>query len=208
MIGFYWARFNRKEAHLARWSLPKANLLKQIENKSVAIVGNARALSSTAQGPAIDGADIVIRLNSAPIPQSRSHGTRTDWLAMSTPVPQTVIDERAPSTILWMTRKRKRLPWRIARDPRFFLNPRYDASALTATLGSSASTGALVIDLVRRSRASAITLHGFDFFASKSMTGRRSAEHVPHDFAAEQRWIMALINTDFRMTIVSTTGLA
>jgi len=206
MIRFYSARLAGDETQLFRWSLSVETISAQLEGKSVAIVGNARALSNTEQGHAIDLEDIIVRLNSAPIPETRSHGSRTDWLAMSIPVQQALIDRRSPGIILWMTRKRKRLPWRIARDPRFFLNPRRDAIALSATLGASASTGALVIDLVRRSPARSITLYGFDFFASRSLSGSRSAEHVPHDFAAERRWIMKLASTDARIKIVSTTA--
>lgn len=201
MIGFYWARLRRDEVALARYSLPEAEIMDRLNGKSVAIVGNARALAKTNQGDLIDAADIVIRINSAPMPGPGSHGAKTDWLAMSTPVPEQVIEARAPSVILWMTRKRKRLPWRIAKDPRFFLNPARNALILRAELGASGTTGAMVIDLCTRSKARSITLFGFDFFASKSLSGRRGAGQVPHDFNAERDWVQALAASDPRLTI-------
>lgn len=202
MIGFHLARLTGDEAALTRHSLPEDDVLGRLAGKSVAIVGNARALARSRQGPEIDGADIIVRLNAAPLPSPQSHGTRTDWLAMSTPAPPAVIESQTPTLLLWMTRKRKRLPWRIARDPRFFLNPRDRGQTLARRLGSPATTGAMVIDLATRSEARRITLHGFDFFASKSLSGRRDATRVPHDFEAERDWVMSLAKADPRLKIV------
>lgn len=205
MIGFYLGRLLGDDAALARHSLQEKDVLAELSDKTVAIVGNARALVQTKQGARIDAADIVIRLNAAPMPSSRSHGARTDWLAISTPVPQAVIEARAPTVLLWMTRKRRRLPWRVVRDPRFFLNPRGRASALAEKLRAPPTTGAMVIDLVAGSDARKITLHGFDFFTSKSLSGRRDTTQVPHDFEAERNWVEALSRDDPRLIIVPTS---
>lgn len=202
MIGFYWAKMRGDEATLSQYSRHEDEIRDRLSGRSIAIVGNARALSETLQGRQIDAAEIVIRLNNAPMPNTRSHGTRTDWLAMSTPVPRTVINAHAPSLLLWMPRKRKRLPWRIARDSRFFLNPREEVHKLASIMGAAPTTGAMMIDLVVRSKAGPIKLHGFDFFASKSLSGRRDANQVPHDFDAERRWALALAENDQRLTIV------
>lgn len=41
-------------------------------------------------------------------------------------------------------------------------------------------------DLLARSTATKITLYGFDFFASLSLSGRRTSAQVPHNFQAER----------------------
>ena len=54
--GFLLARSLRNEPALQRLSVPQAELLETLRGKSVALVGNARALAQGAQGPAIDAA--------------------------------------------------------------------------------------------------------------------------------------------------------
>ena len=200
-ILFEIAKRRGDEARLARLGLPEKALSDRLRGKSVALVGNARSLSEKAQGAEIDAADVVIRLNAAPMPSPASHGTRTDWLAISTPVPAEMIAERGPELILWMTPKRRRLPWRIARAPGFALWPAARNAALAERLGSRPTTGAMAIDLLARSDAARIRLHGFDFFHSLSLSGGRGAADVPHDFAAERDWVAGLVAADPRLTL-------
>ena len=195
---FHIARLLRNEAKLQQLSSP---VIPSLAGKSVALVGNARSLSKSEFGEQIDDADVVIRINSAPIPDPRSHGSRTDWIAMSTPTRRALIAERAPSRLLWMTRKRKRLPYWLARDSRFFLNPVAAVEKLRQDMGSAPTTGAMVIDLLLRSEAASIDLYGFDFFSSLSLSGRRTAEQVPHDFSAEQKWVEQQMSLDPRLTL-------
>lgn len=201
MINFLFAKLRGDEAALARSSMPFADINNMLSGRSVAIVGNARALSNTQQGAQIDTADIVIRINSSPMPGPTSHGTRTDWIAMSTPITRSIIKTRAPKIYLWMTPKRRRIPWRLARRDGFFLYPQADSARLLDRLGNRPTTGLMIIDLVARSKAAAIHLHGFDFFASQSLSGSRTAEQVPHDFPSEKAYIDALITTDTRITL-------
>lgn len=204
MIGFWLARLRGDEAALGRYSATQEALLSALAGKSVAIIGNARSLANSTHGGAIDGADLVIRINTAPMPDAASHGTKTDWLAMSTPVPAARIAALSPDRLLWMTPKRKRLPHRVAATSGFYLHPREQSLALREQLGSSATTGALVIDLIQRSAAAAITLYGFDFFASLSLSGGRRAADVPHDFNAEAAWVTALTDRDDRIRLISS----
>lgn len=198
---FLWAKLTRDETSLARLGLPFDRLIAGLEGKAVALVGNARSLAGTTHGAAIDAADIVIRLNAAPMPDARSHGTRTDWMAMSIPVPPAVIAARAPARIVWMTPRRKRLRWALATDPRFALLPADRAARLAAVLGARPSTGALATDLCIFAQCTKIDLYGFDFFASKSLTGRRAAADVAHDFAAEAALVRAQAARDPRLTL-------
>ena len=117
------------------------------------------------------------------------------------PVPQDLIVTRAPQHLLWMAAKRKRLRLRLACYPGFYLHPQQDWSGMKAHLGAPPSTGAMVIDLVARSHAARVELFGFDFFQSKSLSGRRTAQQVPHDFAAEAAYTAALLSKDTRFTL-------
>ncbi|MCB2143518.1 MAG: hypothetical protein KDE02_11820, partial [Rhodobacteraceae bacterium] len=61
------------------------------------------------------------------------------------------------------------------------------------------TTGLMMVALLARSRLATLDLYGFDFFASLSLTGSRSAAQVPHDFAAEKAWVDALMVQDTRI---------
>ena len=82
-LRFITARLMRDQGLLSSLSVAQPDLLAALRGKTVALVGNARALANTQMGEEIDAHDIVIRCNRAPIITSRSHGTRTDWIATS-----------------------------------------------------------------------------------------------------------------------------
>lgn len=199
--GFYLARMLRQEAPLAALSAGRDSLMAALEGRRVALVGNARALAGQAHGAEIDAADLVIRINRAPMPSAVSHGTRTDWLALATGIGGVELDRIRPGRILWMSHKRKRLPWRVATSPGFYLHPLAAFRRLKSTLGAPPTTGLMMIDLCAASGLAALTLYGFDFFASLSLTGSRSAAQVPHDFAAERAFVEALAARDARISL-------
>lgn len=200
--GFLLARTLRWEAPLARLSAPKSELLAELEGRRVALVGNARSLAERDEGAEIDRADLVIRINRAPMPSTRTHGARTDWLALATSIDAADIERIRPRRILWMSHKRKRLSWRVASSPGFYLHPRADWFALKAALGAPPTTGLMMIELLAGSGLAELRLHGFDFFASLSLTGSRRADQVPHDFASEERFVRGLVARDPRVVQV------
>ncbi len=201
LIGFLIARTLRREAPIARRSVALDVLLREVDGRSVALVGNARSLSSGNSGHAIDAADIVIRINRAPMPATRTHGSRTDWLALATSISAADLDRIRPKRILWMSPKRKRLAYDVAKSPGFYLHPLPRIAALAATLGAPPTTGLMMIDLLAASGLARLDLYGFDFFASLSLTGSRTADQVPHDFAAERRFVEALAARDPRIRL-------
>ncbi len=201
-LRFYAARLMRDDATLARLSVPQPDLLADLDGLRVALIGNARALADSRQGAAIDGADLVIRINRAPIPSPVSHGRRTDWLALAVRLPDADHDRLNPRRILWMSPKRKRLDWRTATGPGFYLHPLADYQALKDRLAAPPTTGAMMIDLLLRSRLTSLTLHGFDFFASNSLSGSRTAAQVPHDFGSEAAWVADLTRHDTRLKVI------
>ena len=198
-LQFLLNRTLRREAALCALSVPQEALLASLAGKSVALVGNARALAETQHGAAIDAHDVVIRINRAPMPAPVSHGVRTDWLALATSLPAEDRARIGAARYLWMSHKRKRLDWATATSAGFYLHPLADYEAMKARLGAQPTTGAMLIALLARSRLSRLSLYGFDFFASLSLSGRRTAEKVPHDFAAEASFVQALVSKDNRI---------
>lgn len=202
-LRFYTARLLRDEATLSQQSVPQGNLLADLEGKAVALIGNARALADSDHGAAIDAADLVIRINRAPMPAARSHGTRTDWLALAVRLSDADRARLAPDRLLWMSPKRKRLDWGSASSPGFYLHPLPDYHALRDRLAAPPTTGAMLIDLLLRARLATLTLYGFDFFASQSLSGRRTAAQVPHDFTSEAAWVADLARSDSRLAVAA-----
>ena len=198
-LAFATARLMRRDAPLAALSVPQSALLADLSGRHVALIGNARALADARHGADIDAADLVIRINRAPMPSPESHGTRTDWLALAVRLDGADRTRLAPRRILWMSPKRKRLDWQTATSPGFYLHPLADYQALKDRLGAPPTTGAMMIDLIARSNMARLDLYGFDFFASLSLSGRRSAEQVPHDFSGEAAWVAGLMQADRRI---------
>ena len=127
-----------------------------------------------------------------------SHGSRTDWMAVAKKISDKTLVAREPKLLLWMPTRRKRLTLRMATFSQFYLNNPEHNQQLKGELGAPPSVGCMVIDLVRRSGANKVCLFGFDFFASRSLSGRRTAEQVPHDFEAEKKMVETLLGTDKR----------
>lgn len=200
-LWFALQRFLKEDQFLAPLSAEKHTLLEELKNKKVAIVGNARSLSEQQFGSHIDACDVVIRMHAAPLPSTLSHGSKTTWLALGMPVPQSLIQERNPNRLLWMSKKRKRVRQRLALSSGFYLHPKQDWEELANQLNAPPTTGALLIALVAQSDASAIHLFGFDFFSSLSLSGRRTAAQVPHDFTAEKNFVNALCVSDTRVVL-------
>ncbi|AXC51109.1 hypothetical protein DRW48_05940 [Paracoccus suum] len=182
-------------------SVPQQALLDELNGKHVALIGNARALAEGQQGAEIDAHDLVIRINRAPMPAAASHGTRTDWLALGIGLPPEDRARLAPRRTLYMAAKRKRLDWATATSPGFYLHPRYQIEGLARALRAKPTTGAMLIELCLRAELKTLDLYGFDFFASRSLSGRRSAEDVPHDFGAEAAWVAARAEADPRLSL-------
>lgn len=199
-LGFYLARTLRQEKPLMALSAGRESLFAEAHGKSVALVGNARSLAEGSAGAAIDAADLVIRINRAPMSSARSHGTRTDWLALATSIGAADTARVRPARILWMSHKRKRLPWGVATSPRFYLHPLDEFQRLKQALGAPPTTGLMMIDLLAASGMASLALYGFDFFASLSLTGSRTADQVPHDFAAEAAFVADLMARDGRIS--------
>lgn len=198
-LAFLAARTLRLDSPLAALSAPSDALAKDVAGRDVALVGNARSLTKGDKGAAIDAAGLVVRINRAPMPATRTHGSRTDWLALATSISADDLTRIDATRILWMSPKRKRLPFAVATSPGFYLYPRTEHDRLKAKLGAPPTTGFMAIDLILSLNPATLTLYGFDFFASQSLTGSRTADQVPHDFAAEKASVTIRATADPRL---------
>lgn len=95
-LRFITARLMRDQGLLSSLSVAQPDLLAALRGKTVALVGNARALANTQMGEEIDAHDIVIRINLAPMPYAETHGTRTDWLGLATRISKSDRDRIKP----------------------------------------------------------------------------------------------------------------
>ncbi len=172
-----------------------------VRGRRVALVGNSQALSGTAFGAEIDGHDLVVRFNSAPIPSVVSHGARTDIIATSIELDKSIMAERGATHLFWMSPPRNALPRWIVRWPSFFLYPRESHKALCARVGNRPTTGLMVIELLSRSPCEAVELYGFDFYRSGSLSGTQTKATTPHDYDTEEDFVLGLMASDRRFAL-------
>ncbi|MBU2937259.1 MULTISPECIES: glycosyltransferase family 29 protein [Pacificibacter] len=198
---FRFAAWRNDDAVLGRSASSIDEIAQEMAGKRIAIVGNARALAKSDLGVQIDTCDLVIRINRAPMPSVESHGARTDWLALATALPRDQFQALEASRLIWMSHKRKRLKYWMGQTGGFILFPRTNYEALKVKLGAQPTTGAMLLDFAAQSNASEIHLFGFDFFSSLSLSGRRDAASVPHNFTSESDFVHSLIKSDHRVTL-------
>ncbi|WP_372841222.1 glycosyltransferase family 29 protein, partial [Phaeovulum sp.] len=65
-LRFGIARLLGNEEALTSLTETQDRLMEELQSKHVALVGNARALANTSHGAAIEAAELVVRINSAP----------------------------------------------------------------------------------------------------------------------------------------------
>jgi hypothetical protein len=191
------------DSFLQSFATPQETVISELAGKSIAIVGNARSLADQEHGTKINNCDVVIRMHTAPLIARKSHGSKTTWLALGMPVDQSIINAHAPDRLLWMAKKRKRVRYSIAMAKGFYIHPKDDWDIIAQKLSAPPTTGVMLIDLAKRSNAAQINLFGFDFFASLSLSGRRTAAQVPHNFAAEKQFVTDLMERDLRVVLHS-----
>jgi hypothetical protein len=171
---------------------------------SVALVGNATSLRSSTFGPQIDSNDCVIRINQGAFVHldQNTTGVRTDALFMT--LPGHAWDKA------WMYgRGRQKASMVVAMSPKdrtFFgidmakLIPSYPVEwhrELSETLDGRPSTGAMAVDLLRRtvSDIGSVHLFGFDFWATPT-TYTGVSKPSPHNPAAEEEWMSQVLSAN------------
>ena len=171
------------------------------KDRSIALVGNASSVWEGTFGSQIDQAEYVIRINQGAFISLRaeSTGTRTDALLMS-------LSGYAWDKAWMYSRARLKAPTVVAMTPKArtflgidmkYLIPVYPAewhAELHELLGARPSTGAMAIDLLRRTVESVdqISVYGFDFWGSPTTyTGIIKA--APHDPIAEEQFVRGAV---------------
>lgn len=189
---------------LLRPPIAERQIHRELAGKRVALVGNARSLADRDYGAVIDSADIVVRCNRGVIVNTRSHGSRTDWLCTSVAVAEDEAAERRIKRFIWTSRRpgmMRSLPSWLYASGRLSLYSMTRYRALQNELGSLPSTGMKAIDLIAASKCERLDIFGFDFGHSNSAsepTGQMSPEH---DFSREQVYVLKLAANDPRLRL-------
>lgn len=176
------------------------DLFAVLAGKQIALVGNARSLAAGSFGAEIDRADLVIRFNNAPIPEVRSHGSRTDWVASGIAIEEEMLAKRGVRQVIWTAKLRKLPDWMYRRAD-VFLYPRWREQALAEKIGKPPSSGMMMIEMLERSKCREVSIYGFDFFGSLSLSGSRNKAEVPHDFDKEREMVHQLLKRDTRFLL-------
>lgn len=204
-----WARRRQRLAgrlwRVVRRTVSERRLLQELAGKHVALVGNAASLAERDYGRAIDAADIVVRCNRGILVAAHSHGSRTDWVVTGLPISRETAKARGIQRIIWVSRRAKMMrnmpAWMFASGRLHIFSKARDGH-LARELGKTASTGMKAIDLLAASDCARLNIYGFDFGASHSASQPTRPMSPDHDFDAERRRALLLIESDERLTLL------
>lgn len=169
----------------------------------VALVGSAQSLLNSRFGPEIDSHDLVIRINQGAFAdlKAESTGVRTDYLFITltggnNPAKWRFIRRArrvAKRGVVLMSSKGRTL-FRVDLSPFFLHYPAQWHEQLISHLGHRPSTGAMAIDFLTRTMASAdnLDVYGFDFFKTPDIAHGRN-QVVAHNPDVEERYIRGVI---------------
>lgn len=182
-----------------RWLLKRRNeaaragrfraLMRHLDGRSVAIVGNSTSLLATTQGKLIDSHDVIIRMNRGFPIKPAAQGARLDvWCFSNIDMARQAPAGFAAPHAIWMSPKlRHQLDGSV--DCGFYPILRW--RRLRARLGAPPSVGAMAVDLVSCATPASVSIFGFDFKRSGTFY-TASVEKGRHDYAAESRYVMAM----------------
>nr|WP_246723649.1 glycosyltransferase family 29 protein [Rhizobium sp. ARZ01] len=184
-------------------TVSRERLFRELEGKTVALVGNARSLGSSSHGSLIDSHDIVVRFNRVPIVSRRSHGFRTDWIATGIPLDQSRLDNLGASRVLWMSPYRRKMTADTILLRELYVHPVKEIHVLAENARvERPTTGLTAIELFRRSTCRAVDLYGFDFYATQSSSSHQTIENAPHTFDREEAHVRQILSKDKRFSLV------
>jgi len=179
-----------------RQYLSRNDLTQEFKGKTIAVVGNARALSKGTCGPEIDGHDLILRFNACPCVGEASHGRRTDWIALGGRISKERYLQLGRPGILWMTPQRSMTrAWYFGLE-RLYLHPWDATQRAYPRAGRRPSTGLMALLLLKDFDIAGITLFGFDFYRSLSLSGEQTAETTPHNYNTEEEIILDFMRAD------------
>lgn len=182
-----------------RWILKRRNeaaragrfnaLMRYLDGKSVAIVGNSSSLLTTAQGALIDSHDVIIRMNKGFPISPAAQGSHLDvWCFSNIDMARQAPAGFAAPHAVWMSPKlRHELDGSV--DCCFYPILRW--RRLRARLGAPPSVGAMTVDLVSCARPASVSIFGFDFKRSGTFY-MASNEKGRHDYPAEAGYVTGM----------------
>jgi hypothetical protein len=176
----------------------------QTAGRSVALVGNAQSLLGQAYGPAIDGHDVVIRLNRGLIRYPEAQGSRADVLGLACDMSMSEIRVAFGNpTLAWLTPIRELMANDVlAMRKSVAVAPMDFWRDLSRQVGDARPSAGLIMLATLREfgECSSIDLFGFDFKQSKTFYhsderhGREVVKRRWHDWPAEhslvERWVL------------------
>lgn len=160
----------------------------ELNNKKVAIVGNAQYLFQRSYGKEIDKHDIIIRMNRAAILYTNhynyyTHGSKTHVWAMWRYKEYETVAINEPEYVIQMAY------WQDSDNPNINY---YDPVKLNKLIEMSRcevpSTGLMVLDWVSYFNPSKVSVYGFDWKATPTFTDptRNIDKDMSHDFIKEK----------------------
>jgi hypothetical protein len=167
---------------------PFETLITLFRGKSVSLVGGAQSIFQKENGPLIDSADVVIRINRGFPKHKKNQGKRTDLLAISCDISRFQhwrYFKSAP--ILWMTPHRHSVPVWMTRHLDLFFYPEEDWQKLFAALQNHRpSTGAMALDFIATHlQPKRLALFGFDFKKTNTLYEKKQ-KLGSHNWELEQ----------------------
>jgi hypothetical protein len=173
-----------------------------IENKSVAIVGNAMSLFDGNFGKDIDSHDIVIRLNRAAMlinrfDSKKSHGTKTDiWIFWSVREYYKYFDTK--SDIVKIHAGHQHRTSNLIRLVDFvYPEDLYVRLKEKAGPRKNPTTGFIAIDYVLHCKPLLLSVYGFDWKKTPTHTDpdRKKEMRCPHNYEIEEEYCMEHVFT-------------
>lgn len=149
-----------------------------VENKKVAIVGNAQSLFDRKYGKEIDKHDFIIRFNKGFITKPESQGTKTSFLILATHLKNRQIKSYKAE----YTADR----CKVYNNKVQFIIGDKEKRRIRNFIGEHPTTGFIAIDICLCFGAKSIDLYGFDFEATPTFYNPK--DYVsPHDYKSEKK---------------------
>lgn len=153
------------------------DVLKLINGKSMAIVGNAQSIFDKANGQAIDDHDIVIRFNKGFITKPEAQGSKTTIFMVACEL--TIDEKKSYNAFISINRSRNTRCGDVTIKNEM-------RQRLKNWIGKQPSSGFMAIDICRTAKAKQIDLYGFDFNHSKTFYNPDDYQ-TWHDYPTEEK---------------------